>query len=213
MTRLFTLIALALLVPGVPLVLLGLSFEDRLTGFLQETWQPELAFWTVVGVLSADLLLPVPSSAVSTYAGSMLGAWQGGLAVWLGMTVGAVLGFLISRNAGPVLLKRLASPEDLARLRELSRLYGGNLLIITRPLPLLAEAAVVLAGSIQQPWSQFLIPVGISNAFIAVAYVVLGSIAEKGPWLNLALVLSVIVPLATTWAVRRLIPTSPRTND
>ena len=69
------LIAVVLAVPVVPLLVLGLSFEVHVTEWLADR-SPRLHFVLIVAVLTTDIFLPIPSSAVSTYAGgSGLGFW------------------------------------------------------------------------------------------------------------------------------------------
>lgn len=115
------LIAGALLVPVVPFLLLGESFEEQVAAWVRQEWSPQTQFALIVAALSTDILLPIPSSAVSTYAGGVLGFVSGTLASWLGMTAGACLGYGLAWLAGRPLAARFAGEKDLARVQELAR--------------------------------------------------------------------------------------------
>ena len=51
-------------------------------------------------LLAGDILLPVPSSAVTTWGGGVLGVGWATLASSLGMTLGAAVGFALARTLG-----------------------------------------------------------------------------------------------------------------
>ena len=94
------LLALVLAVPIIPFLLFGPSLEEQITGWLDASLSPGALAALIVGLLAADILLPVPSSVVSTFAGSALGFAAGTAASWLGMTAGALLAFVLARLFG-----------------------------------------------------------------------------------------------------------------
>lgn len=197
------IIALALAIPVVPFLLLGEQFEATVAAWLSQEWSAAARFGAIVLVLAVDLLLPIPSSAVSTYGGGILGLWPATLASALGMTIGACIGFAIARLCGPRVLPRLAKREDLERLDPFAGEYGVLLLLTTRPLPILAEAAVVLLGALGLPWRRFVPPLVASNLVISFAYAALGAWAIEWEALPIAVGLSLAVPVAITLVVRR----------
>src|SRR5262245_47567902 len=145
--RLLILIAAALVVLAVPFALFGARLEGSLPAALEQIRRPEMMFAAVAATLAADIVLPVPSSMVSTLAGSELGTGLGALASWIGLSVGAVVGFALARRFGRPVAARLASPEDLAALDRIGDRQGTLLLVLLRALPLLAEASVLLLGT------------------------------------------------------------------
>jgi len=197
------LIAGALLVPVVPFLLLGESFEEQVAAWVRQEWSPQTQFGLIVAALSTDILLPIPSSAVSTYAGGVLGFASGTLASWVGMTAGACLGYGLARLAGRPLAARFAGEKDLTRVQELARRYGATALVLTRPLPILAEACVLLMGVVRLRWSLFLVAVMLSNLAVSATYAAFGQWFEASDSLPVALGISLIVPLIFTWLVRR----------
>ena len=204
--RICLLIGLAVLVPGLPFLLLGEKFEKNLTAALPAEWPLEWTAAAVIGVLSADIVLPVPSSAVATLAGTVLGFTGGVLAIWLGLTIGVVVGFALARSGAASLLPRLAKESDQRDLKEWGARHGVWLLLITRPLPLIAEATVVLFGLLQLGWRPFLFAVVISNLAIAIVYAWIGVMAVQGEWVHLAIIGSAVIPLLMTLGLRLAFP-------
>jgi len=72
-------------------------------------------------------------------------------------------------------------------------------LVLARPVPVLAEASVLLAGTARLSWSWFLAPVALSNLGIAAAYCALGNLAQ----LPAALAASVALPLLAALVARQ----------
>src|SRR5688572_21520041 len=113
-----------LAVPIVPFLLWGQRIDAWLAAWRDHPPAWPLVATGVVLLLTTDVFLPIPSSLVSTLAGSQLGAIGGTLASWLGMTAGAALGFAVARRFGPVLVPRLTRPEDLRRTATLVERLG-----------------------------------------------------------------------------------------
>jgi uncharacterized membrane protein YdjX (TVP38/TMEM64 family) len=155
--------------------------------------------------LAVDVFLPVPSSVVSTFAGSRLGIAAATAASWLGMTAGGVFAFWLARTCGRPLATRLSSREDLDDMDRIGSRMGAWLVIVTRALPILAEAAVLFLGTTSLAWRRFLPPLALSNLGIALVYSVLGGVAQSYGELPLALAASIALPLLAATITRRLV--------
>jgi uncharacterized membrane protein YdjX (TVP38/TMEM64 family) len=199
------LIAVALAAPIVPFLFLGDELNARVNAWLDPRLPPSTVAALVAGVLATDVLLPVPSSAVSTYGGAQLGIIGGTVASWLGMTAGAVGGFALARWFGTPLARRLARQDDLQRLSDLIERFGPATLAITRAAPVLAEASVLLMGMTRLPWRRFLPPVLLSNLGIAAVYSAFGRLASHYNSLPVALVASIALPVAAVTIVRLIL--------
>jgi uncharacterized membrane protein YdjX (TVP38/TMEM64 family) len=195
-----------LLVLLIPFVLLGPQLQRWAAAWRQQPPGPAATFGMLVGLLSTDVFLPVPSSVVSTLGGGRLGWPLGTAASWLGMSLGAVAGFVVARWCGPAFAARLSSGEDLLRMKHATRRYGGAALVLARGVPLLAEASVLLFGAHGMTWRQFLPPVLLSNLGIAFAYAYFGDLAKRYEWLPLALGVAVGMPILLAAVVRRWLP-------
>jgi membrane protein DedA with SNARE-associated domain len=199
------LVTIVLVLPLVFLAIRGEAFADALAGWQSNPPPPMTLAMAVVAILASDVLLPIPSGPVSTLAGSQLGAPLGTVVSALGMTLGAVIAFALARRWGRPLAERLAAPETLEEADRACREHGPWMLALTRPLPVLAEAAALLLGMLRMSWGAFLPPVVASNVVIAAAYALLGAQAAERGWLPLALAISVAAPLAVAALVRRRI--------
>ena len=156
----------------------------------------------VVGLLGTDVFLPVPSSVISTWGGAVLGTLAGTTASWIGMNLGAAIGFGVARRWGRAVAERLAGNNELERMDRLSRTMGPAILVVTRTIPVVAEASVLLLGVHQLSWRRFLPAVALANFGIALGYSALGQQAEKNHWLIVALCISASLPLALAALLR-----------
>ncbi len=200
------LVGLALLVPVLPFLSFGPWLEGRIEAWLNPPPAPAAVALATVGLLSSDILLPIPSSVVSTVAGAQLGVVAATLASWLGMTTGAAIGFALARWCGRPVAERFSSTEDLDRMDALSRHWGPWILVGTRALPVLAEAAVLFLGATRLSWRGFLPPVVLANLGIAAVYSLLGHYAHTQGELPLALAASVALPVLAATMARWLLP-------
>ena len=194
--RIVIWVSVALLVPIIPFLLLGEGFEQKQLDWVRGGLSEAQLFGAVLSLLAADLFLPVPSTAVSTYAGASLPWAMGFSASWLGLMIGSLVGFGLTRTLGRPFAEKHARKETLDQLDTLSQKYGLIVLVVTRALPLLAEASVLIMGIARIPWSRFLIAVGLSNLVVAAAYVSLGAWFRGSPVLPITIVLSAVIPLA-----------------
>ena len=138
----------------------------------------DLAGWPAAaligGFLALDVVLPVPSSMVSTAAGAVMGVGRGTAVVWAGMMGGSILGYVLGARATGV-TGRFVGPDSLARAERVAATYGDWAIIVCRPVPVLAEASVILAGLVHTPWPRFLLLTATSNLGIAAAYAAIGA--------------------------------------
>lgn len=200
-TRLLVLlVVVALLVPLVPFVLFGTRLDAIVAGWLDPPPPAPILALLEIGVLAADLLLPVPSSVVATFGGARLGAAIGTVCAWTGMTIGALAGWGLGRRAGGGALAGLDAGDRAALARGQERL-GPLLVVVTRPLPLLAEATALAAGGAGMPLRIFLPAVAIGNAVIAAAWSILGALGREE--LSLVMLVALVVPVACVWGIVR----------
>ncbi len=205
--RPLAVVGAVLLVPVIPvLLLMETSFEQMLVDQLYRPW-PVIATWSiVVGLLSIDILLPVPSSVISTYSGSQLGWCWGTLANWIGMCLGSIVAFAIARRWGHPIAVWLSGRDALERMHRTSDALAPYVLAVFRAVPVLAEASVLLFGIHRVAWRRFLPVLLLSNLGISLAYAAFGDYATRHQWLAWALGLSVAVPALLFVTMRRMVP-------
>jgi uncharacterized membrane protein YdjX (TVP38/TMEM64 family) len=186
----------------LPVLVLGLAFEDDVQRWVSSDWSAATRFWVIVAALAGDILLPVPSSGVSTYAGGTLGVVVGTCASSLGMTLGAIAGFAVARLLGRPFAVRHGG-SDVPAIDAFAQRYGVAALVLTRPLPLLAEACVLASGASRMSWRRFLLPVMLSNLAIALIYAAAGAYFEQRQSLAEGVTIAVLLPLGIVLLVRR----------
>jgi uncharacterized membrane protein YdjX (TVP38/TMEM64 family) len=196
------LLVLLMAIPIVPFLWLGEPFEQSLLKALKQPSKDAVAYW-VIGLLAADIFLPVPSSAVITYGGGKLGIAVGAVVAWIGLSLGSIAGFWLARIFGHALVARLCEPADMARLNHFTQHHGVSALVLTRALPILAEACVLLLGASRQSWGQFLPALLISNALLALVYAACGQYFRDGSAFPIAIVASGALPLVAALVIRR----------
>lgn len=197
------LLTVVLILPLVLLAVWGEAFYTVAQHWQSEPPAPWLLGLAIVGILASDVFLPVPSGPISTLAGSQLGIVVGTLVSTVGMTIGAVIAFALAKAWGRPLAERYSSPPQLAELEQSCSEHGVWMLLITRPLPILAEACALLVGALQMSWRQFLPTIVVSNLLISATYAMLGQQAAQYGWLPLAVCASAALPLLITWWWRK----------
>lgn len=201
--RILMIVSLCLLAGAIPFLLLGESFEQQIRARFEQPWSPPARFVLIFGLLAVDIALPIPSSAVSTYGGSILGWGWATLASWLGMMCGSLIGYSLARLIGHRFVDRVTDQQDQRSLGRFTEKFTTWTVVLTRPLPVLAEATMLMLGALKIPLRQILFPLLASNLVIAAAYSAVGAWSIQHDATLAVLIASVIVPLAFTWIVRQ----------
>jgi membrane protein DedA with SNARE-associated domain len=147
-----------------------------------------------------DLLIVTKIGSWRTMAGVVIGT----ACAWLGMTAGAMLGWWLGHTAGAASLSSLTLAEQERLARQQSR-FGPLAVVLTRPLPLVAEAAAIMAGASGMRWQDFLIAAGSGNLAIALVWSLAGALGRQADSLQWVAIAAVAVPavVAALVAVRR----------
>jgi 3-dehydroquinate synthase len=146
----------------------------------------------LIALLALDVVLPVPSSMVALLAVAMLGSLGGYLVIFIGLCLGAGLGYALGAGYFRLLSSRLGlhqrQPGQLAyRLGTLS-------LICLRGVPVLAETSVVAAGMQRYPLRAFVLVTTLANAGLALAYSAIGTFLVEQNALLVTLLASMVLP-------------------
>lgn len=179
-------------------------FEDRLDAWsasiLTERTSKSVVAAGVVGLLGSDIVLPIPSSVVSTAAGGLLGFWTGMLTSFAGMTLACLSGYWLGRYGGRPAVRRFVGDREIEAARARFARAGDWMLIAARPVPVLAEASIVLAGILGRPFARVFLLCSVSNLAISAAYSAVGAFAWRAHSFLLAFVASLLLP----WVAMRL---------
>ncbi len=188
----------------IPFFLYESAITELINSLIMEKGNRPLLAVALGSFLAADIILPVPSSLVSTALGGLLGFWFGTLTSWAGMTAGCLIGYLLGAGVGPPAVKLLAGEKEIERVRLAAERYGDWAIILFRSVPVLAEVSTVFAGLSRMPLVRFLTIAALSNLGISAAYAGVGSAAAGAGSFLLAFAGAILIP-AIGWAIARLL--------
>ena len=122
-----------------------------------EPWQERPADWlerfgpwaiaVSLALLWLDVLLPVPSSFVMIANGAYFGFELGALISLLGGVGATLIAWRLGKSSQN-LLKLTADAQEQARAEKYLTKWGSFAIILTRPIPILAETVAILSGSL-----------------------------------------------------------------
>jgi uncharacterized membrane protein YdjX (TVP38/TMEM64 family) len=185
----------------VPFLLWGGDLE-RLAAAVRELPKVPAAA-LVVALLAADIVAPVPSSIVAVAAGAMLGLAGGVAAAWLGLTLGCVLGYELGLRLGHPAVRKVLGDADFQSLGRALGRHGFATIVLTRAVPVLAEAAILMAGAVRASRLRTLVAAALANLGYVGVLAGAGASAEGARGAALAFAAAVLVPVIA-WAVLRL---------
>ena len=198
--RLLWLAILLAVLLALPFLFFGDEFEAWFTGDAAIVRLRGCGAWAwaaILGLLAADLMLPLPGTAVMSAGGFIYGALLGGAIAATGSFLSGLLAYALCRRFGHGLAVRLAGPADLAQGAALFRTRGPWLVALSRALPLLPEVIACLAGLTGMPLRSFVISLAYGCVPVGFIFAAIGAAGQAQP--GLALALSVAVP-AILWA-------------
>jgi uncharacterized membrane protein YdjX (TVP38/TMEM64 family) len=150
-------------------------------------------------LLVADVVLPVPSSLIMIANGTLFGTLVGTLLSLAGSLGAGLFGFALGRRGGP-LLARLVPEDERERADALLRRWGDLAIVVTRPIPILAETVAVLAGTSPLGWGRMAAATLAGSLPAAFLYALTGATAARMD--NLILVFALVLLVAGLfWAL------------
>lgn len=177
LTRWLIAAALLMLVVGMPLVFRDqfVAASDAIIAAADE--QPLAAAAFIIAALTLDLFLPVPNGVTNTLAGAAFGFPLGTLVIWLGLTGASLAGYAFGRWAARPLAKRLLGAGDVEKAHRLAERAGPVALILSRPVPVLAEVMSVAAGIAGMSFARFALVMALANLGVAMLFAAIGAAA------------------------------------
>ncbi|MBE9181449.1 TVP38/TMEM64 family protein [Oculatella sp. LEGE 06141] len=129
-------------------------------------------------LLTIDVILPIPSSFIMIANGALFGIAIGTLLSLIGSLGAALSGFWLGRY-GKSWLARVVSLQQQQQADALLKKWGLLAIILTRPLPLLAETTAVVAGTSSLKWSSVALAALAGSIPAAFIYAITGSTAAN----------------------------------
>jgi uncharacterized membrane protein YdjX (TVP38/TMEM64 family) len=151
-------------------------------------WAPGIA------LIWADLVLPIPQTAVIATLGIVYGTLLGGLLGSLGLITGGLLGYGLMLTSARRFAQRFAGPRSLHKMERLFDQGGAWAIVLSRSLPYrVPEAMVFLAGLAGMPIRKFSAALTVGSVPTAFAFAAIGAGWADQP--ILALTVSYVLPI------------------
>jgi uncharacterized membrane protein YdjX (TVP38/TMEM64 family) len=188
----------------IPAFLLESSFTKL--GEVALSWSQDNSFYislVVIIALTLDVFLPVPNGLTNTLAGVALGWSLASLVVWIGLTLGAIFGYLVGRIAARPLAIKMVGELDFSNAEKAAERIDIEGLILARPVPAFAELSTLAAGLTKMPFKKFMIVIALSNIGVAVIFSGLGAAALSAQSSLIGFVGAAILPAVLYWIYKR----------
>jgi len=181
-----TSIALCLTAISVSTFLLWGESLDAV--FSQEacvTWFQEIkpvAWAAAIGLLVADLFLPIPSPGVIAALGSIYGIAGGAFFGAVGSVLSGLTAYGLARLAGRKGIRYIASEQESKRFGKFFDRWGGLGIIMSRMMPILPEVLCVLAGLAKMNFGRFFGALLLGSVPAAILFAWIGHVSAAQPW-------------------------------
>ena len=147
-----------------------------------------------IALIWADVVLPIPQTAVIAALGIIYGTLLGGLLGSLGLISGGLLGYVLMLTSARRFLQRVTGRESLQKMERVFDQGGAWAIVLTRSLPYsVPEAIVFLAGLAGMPIRKFTAALTIGGVPTAFAFAAIGAGWADQP--IVALVVSYVLPI------------------
>jgi uncharacterized membrane protein YdjX (TVP38/TMEM64 family) len=156
-----------------------------------ESW----AWAAGIVLIWADIVLPVPQTAVIAALGIVSGTLIGGLVGAVALISGGLLGYLLMRTSLRRHVRRLIGEPSFARMERLFDQGGAWAIVLSRSLShSIPEAMVFLAGLAGMPMRKFIAALTLGSVPTAFVFAAIGAGWSDQP--ALALIVSYVLPIA-----------------
>ncbi len=200
LTLLFIVLACGVI---IPFALWGDRFDAHFTEAGTVSWLGNFGAWAWaagMGLLVADILLPIPGTVVMSALGYMYGGALGGLVSSAGSFLAGAVAFQACRLFGKHAAQRILGDAELARGIHLFADCGGWIVALSRWMPVVAEVVACMAGLTRMPARAFYLALAAGSLPLGFTYAAIGEVGNTQP--KLAIGLSIILP-AVLWMLMR----------
>src|SRR5262245_13451360 len=147
-----------------------------------------------IALIWADLVLPVPQTAVIAALGIIYGTLLGGVLGSLGLITGGLLGYMLMLTFARRYMHRLVGSRSVHKMESLFDQRGAWAIVLSRSLPYsVPEAMVFLAGLAGMPMGKFIAALTVGSVPTAFVFAAIGAGWADQP--ILALAVSYLLPI------------------
>ena len=94
------------------------------------------------------------------------------------MTVSCLLGYALGARSAAT-ARRFVGEDGLRRAGAIAERYGDLAIVLSRPVPVLAEASIIFAGLMRMPFPRFFWICAGSNLGVALGYAAIGAFSMR----------------------------------
>jgi membrane protein YqaA with SNARE-associated domain len=119
------------------------------------------------------------------------------------LSAGAALGYGLGTSGGRPLVRRMVGEREHDPAQRHAARFCASVHVLSRGVPVLAEASALLAGAFAMPLTRFGLVVGASNLGLALAYALLSRVGSfAGAGFVLPFALGILVPATALLVLR-----------
>ncbi|MCB9853478.1 MAG: TVP38/TMEM64 family protein [Phycisphaerales bacterium] len=204
--RLFVVIIALTVLFTAPLLFFGDTFDVALSGdeaVARLRGYGDWAWIVGIGLIVADLVLPIPATAVMAALGIIYGPVIGGVLSGVASFLAGAIAYLATRMIGHRAAVFIVGERDLARTEKFFDRAGGYAVAFSRPLPILPEVTACLAGLAAMRRRVFFVALGIGSFVTGFAYAWVGHAGASNP--GMAMLIGAVIPVAIWPIARRML--------
>ena len=184
----FTISLLLVIVLFIAYDSLEVQFTTLLLNLEHYQWRYAVVSFLI---LTADILLPVPSSIVMYMNGYVLGIVAGASVSFTALLIGSLIGYYLGQFTSMGLK---AKKEE--RANAFLHKYGAMAILITRGIPVLSESICVVCGYNKMPLKQYVLMNVVGYLPLCVLYASFGNAGYDSHNFILSFGLSLLVSAA-----------------
>ncbi|QTN31301.1 VTT domain-containing protein [Akkermansiaceae bacterium] len=165
---------------------------------LEQAWSGEVlvarfeesrdwAWLAGIGLLLADLLLPIPGTVVMSALGAVYGFWLGGFFATAGSMLAGMLGYGVGRFFKEGFSRKWLGEKDFEKGRRLFDRNGALVVAVSRALPILPEVLACMAGLLRMPFGKFCLALACGAVPMGFLFAWIGTVGRENPGWGLAL--------------------------
>jgi uncharacterized membrane protein YdjX (TVP38/TMEM64 family) len=160
-----------------------------------------------IGLLIADLLVPIPAAAVMAALGIVYGPVLGGLVAVIGSFLSGVVGYVIFRKLGRPAALWIMGNDALDGGERIFNQFGGWLVAASRWVPVLPEVISCLAGLTRMPLAAYLAALLCGAVPVGFTFALVGYLGADNPVLTISF--CAVAPLLLWAVVHRMVRRIP----
>ena len=171
---------------------------------VDQDWLDSLGAWSWIlgiGLMVADIVLPIPNTAIITVMGQSYGPLLGGVIGIVGSFSAGVIAYGMTRMLGRGFAEWLLGDELVSAERFFNN-SGSFAVACSRWLPLLPEAISCMAGLARMPFGTYCIALLCGCVPMSFAYAALAAVSDNE---FIPLLISIILPIPIWWIAGRML--------